>query len=46
MELDATYPMDLQPLGSAWCLLLTSDKDQRRQAGKGRDINSQAMQGP
>lgn len=44
--LDATYPMNLQPLGPVWCLLLTSDKDQSRQAGKGRDINSQAFQGP
>lgn len=44
--LEATYPVALRPWGPAWCLPLTGDKDQSRQAGKGRDIHSQAMQGP
>jgi hypothetical protein len=33
-------------LGAAWYWPLTSNEDKSREAGKGRDINNQAMQGP
>lgn len=34
------------PEGPAWCWPLTCDEDKRREAGEGRDVDNQAVQGP